>query len=143
MNKKDKQTELNRRNFIKSSACATGVFLTPFDFPVHSDKTSKAGIKFTKQLPVVGNYDVVVCGGGPAGISAALAAKRAGLSVLLIDNQAQLGGMGVSGLVSHWLGGRTNDGNKWVVGGLFRSIVEEAAESNIAQIPKPKSGTVI
>jgi len=60
-------------------------------------------------LPVMGTYDVVVCGGGPAGIAAALAARRAGMRVLLIERLAQVGGMGTSGLVSHWLGGRTND----------------------------------
>jgi len=132
--------ELNRRSFLKSSACAAGAFLAPVDYHLHGDMTSQPGITFSKRLPVIGSYDVVICGGGPAGIGAAFSAKRAGLRVLLIDNQAQLGGMGVSGLVSHWLGGRTNDGDNWVVGGIFRSIAEETAELNIAQIPKPDSG---
>ncbi len=132
--------ELNRRSFLKSSACAAGAFFAPGDYHHYGDLTSQTGITFSKRLPVIGSYDVVICGGGPAGIGAALSARREGLSVVLIDNQAQLGGMGVSGLVSHWLGGRTNDGEKWVVGGIFRSIVEETAEMNIAQILNPDSG---
>lgn len=48
---------------------------------------------------------MVVCGGGPSGTAAALAAARAGAKVLLIEGQGQLGGMGVSGMVSERLGG--------------------------------------
>ena len=38
-------------------------------------------------------YDIAVIGGGPAGLSAALAADRAGASVLLIEREASLGGI--------------------------------------------------
>ena len=38
------------------------------------------------------SYDVIVIGGGPAGMSAAIAASKAGLSVLLLDEQKSLGG---------------------------------------------------
>lgn len=84
-----------------------------------------------KELP---SYDVVVCGGGPAGCAAALAARREGLSVLILECSGQLGGMAVNGLVSQWLGGRTQEG-EWVVGGLFRSLAEEAESLGYALIP--------
>jgi len=84
-------------------------------------------------LPVLGEFDVVVCGGGPAGCAAALSAWRAGLAVLLVENQGQLGGMGTSGLVSHWLGGRTAHG-RWIVGGLFRELATEAAGLAATQV---------
>ena len=80
------------------------------------------------------NHDVVVCGGGPAGTCAALAAARSGLKVLLIEAESQLGGMGTSGLVSHWLGGRRADG-RWVVGGIFRELSERAADRGVRVAP--------
>lgn len=47
--------------------------------------------------------DVLVCGGGVAGISAALAAVRHGKRVTLIEREFQLGGLGTSGLVTIYL----------------------------------------
>ena len=48
-------------------------------------------------------YDVAVCGGGFAGISAALAAARAGKRVVLFEKQYLLGGLGTAGLITIYL----------------------------------------
>ena len=48
-------------------------------------------------------YDVAVCGGGFAGISAALAAAREGKRVVLFEKQYMLGGLGTAGLVTIYL----------------------------------------
>ena len=48
-------------------------------------------------------YDVAVAGGGFAGISAALAAKRAGAKVVLFEKEYMLGGLGTAGLVTIYL----------------------------------------
>lgn len=93
-----------------------------------------SSIEYTRTLPLGGACDVVVCGGGPAGCAAALAARRTGLQVLLLEGQGQLGGTGTSGLVSHWLGGRFPDG-RWVVGGLFRKMANEAVGRGFALLP--------
>lgn len=90
----------------------------------------------SKRLPSV---DVVVVGGGPAGIAAALAARRSGKRVMLVETQSVLGGTSTAGQVSHWLGGRTENG-EWVVGGLFRELTEEAVSCGAALLPKKLRG---
>ena len=49
-----------------------------------------------RHIPVYGEYDVAVLGGGPAGIAAAVAAARAGRRTLLIERYGFLGGMGTA-----------------------------------------------
>ena len=49
------------------------------------------------------NYDVAVCGGGFAGISAALAAAREGKRVILFEKEYMLGGLGTAGLITIYL----------------------------------------
>lgn len=56
-----------------------------------------------RKLPVIGKYDVAVCGGGVAGVAAALAAARHGAKVLLIEKQFALGGLATLGLVTIYL----------------------------------------
>lgn len=57
-------------------------------------------IHIHKQVSVSDHYDVVVCGGGPAGIMAAIAAARMGASTALIERYGFLGGMPTAGLVA-------------------------------------------
>ncbi|MBE5744265.1 MAG: FAD-dependent oxidoreductase [Clostridiales bacterium] len=51
-------------------------------------------------IPVYGEYDVVVVGGGMAGVGAAVAAGRAGAKTILIENTSALGGLATMGLVN-------------------------------------------
>src|SRR5271155_2089892 len=50
-------------------------------------------------VPVVRRADLVVVGGGPAGIATAVAGARAGLSVVLLERYAYLGGLASGGMV--------------------------------------------
>lgn len=57
----------------------------------------------TMDTPVSDICDVLVCGGGFAGISAALAAARQGKKVILLEKQYMLGGLGTAGLITIYL----------------------------------------
>ena len=59
----------------------------------------KKGLMDIKELPVYLQADVVVCGGGTAGVFAAVAAAKEGASVLLVEALGGLGGSAVNGLV--------------------------------------------
>lgn len=68
-------------------------------------------------------FDVVVAGGGPAGINAAIASGRAGAKTLLIERYGFLGGMSTVALVYPWMTFHTNSG-KQVIKGIAQEIVE-------------------
>ena len=53
-----------------------------------------------REITVWRETDVLVCGGGPAGVGAALAAARSGAETVLIENQICLGGMSTSGMLN-------------------------------------------
>lgn len=55
-----------------------------------------------RDLPLDRTAEVMVCGGGPAGIAAALAAARAGARTRLLERQGSLGGVWTSGLLT-WI----------------------------------------
>ncbi|MBE6392411.1 MAG: FAD-dependent oxidoreductase [Lentisphaerae bacterium] len=61
-----------------------------------------------RNVPVTHEADVVVCGGGTAGIAAAVCAARLGLKVIIIENSAQFGGM--MSAVTMWSGDVDNKG---------------------------------
>lgn len=49
-------------------------------------------------------YDIIIIGGGPAGISASISASRLGAKVLLIEKDGVLGGMSGAGMLNVWCG---------------------------------------
>lgn len=69
-------------------------------------------------------YDIIVAGGGPAGINAALAAARMNKSVLLIERYGFLGGMSTIAEVYPWMTFHDASGNQ-VIKGLAEEIVQE------------------
>jgi flavin-dependent dehydrogenase len=76
-----------------------------------------------RKIPLYGEYEVVVLGGGPAGIAAAVAAARAGRRTLLIERYGFLGGMGTAAGVTNFCGLHAN-----VHGGMHRVVQGVASE---------------
>ena len=58
----------------------------------------------SKELKVAGEADVIVAGGGPAGISAAVGAARAGAKVILLESKGTVGGIWTNGLLGCLIG---------------------------------------
>lgn len=79
-----------------------------------------------RKTPLWGDYEVVVLGGGPAGITAALAAGRAGRKTLLIEGYGFLGGAGTAAGLSTFCGlhALVFDEHKQVVHGLCDDILD-------------------
>lgn len=85
------------------------------------------------QTKVSKQCDVLVCGGGFAGISAALASARQGKKTILLEKQYILGGLGTAGLVTIYLPLCDGVGHQVSFGiaeELFRLSISMGAESD-------------
>ena len=81
-----------------------------------------------RDTPVLGHYDVVVLGGGPAGIAAASAAARCGSRTLLVESYGFLGGMGTAAGVTNFCGLHAN------VHGNIEQVVHGIADDLLAHM---------
>ncbi|GAA2346882.1 FAD-dependent oxidoreductase [Streptomyces violaceusniger] len=86
--------------------------------------------------PIVRRSDVVVVGGGPAGVSAAVAAARAGAEVTLLERYAALGGLASGGMVLV-LDDMCN-ADEITVTGVVDEYVERMAAMDLAVYPPPE-----
>lgn len=96
-------------------------------------------IEPSKQVPVIFKVDVVVCGGGPSGFIAAIAAARNGAKTLLLEHYGFLGGMATAGLVGPI--SKFNFQNTRIVSGIPEEFIEKMAMRGGAIIDLP-SGNV-
>jgi hypothetical protein len=74
-----------------------------------------------REIPVWEQVDVLVVGSGPAGVSAAVCAAREGVSVMLLEQTGNVGGIATEGLMSHWTGNTE--------GGFYDEILERSADA--------------
>lgn len=82
---------------------------------------SQTKMSYQRELTVRYEPDVLVVGGGPAGVAAALAAARQGVSVRLIEANSCLGGMGTAGMVPAFM--QFTDGVNFLAAGVGREIL--------------------
>lgn len=151
----EKNEIMDRRNFLKAGlASAAGIAAAPeiiademragVVVPIVAASDGRAGSVSTDvekhlpvegyvrepshRVPVVASVDVVVAGGGAAGVAAAVCAARHGASVMLIERMNYLGGLWTGGLVlpvlaTHGLG-KTKAWDK-ATGGFCTEICDE------------------
>ena len=96
---------------------------------------SNRNITITKTANYAGKYDVVVCGGGPAGFIAAIAASREGAKTAIVEQYGFFGGMATAGFVNPISVFSYN--GALVTGGIPWEFVNRLQEAGGAEIESP------
>lgn len=91
-----------------------------------------------RETPVVAETDVLVVGGGSAGLAAAVAARRQGARAMLVERYGSLGGLATNGLIILLL--TMDDGNgRQVVAGLCQEMVDRLSARGACYFPPKES----
>ena len=88
----------------------------------------------SREIPVAGEADVVVIGGGVAGVAAAVAASRCGAKVILIEKSIILGGLATLGHVCIYLPIDDGNGHK-IYGGLAEELLHTMIRYGCDNLP--------
>lgn len=92
----------------------------------------KSILEPAKEVPIKGEFDVIVIGGGPAGIGSALASARNGARTLIIEESNCLGGLATFGLHLH-MSKLTDEGeNREIIGGIAKELCDRMLKINKA-----------
>ena len=100
---------MDRRNFLKASMLGVGATMigTP-ELMARKDKAERKPVRLeandwvkepAREIPVIAEAEVVVLGGGPAGVAAAVSAAKTGAKVIMLERYTFLGGLWTGGLV--------------------------------------------
>ncbi|MBR6727355.1 MAG: FAD-dependent oxidoreductase [Clostridia bacterium] len=96
-------------------------------------------ITITKKLTVKKEYDVIVCGGGVAGVAAAVTAAKRGFSTLLIEKSNILGGLATLGRINLFVP-MCNGRGKQIIFGLCEKWTRMSAKYGYDTIPEEWKG---
>ncbi len=100
MNPSTPSAHPTRRGFLAASLSAAAGLTAPRTPDAPAETAGQGFREPTRGIPLHGDTDVIICGGGPAGTAAALAAARCGARVRLFELQGSLGGVWTSGLLT-------------------------------------------
>ncbi|MFC2124628.1 FAD-dependent oxidoreductase [Bacteroidota bacterium] len=131
---------MKRRNFLGKLSLSAGAVLIGsqcsqpnppsnhvVENPDPGSNSSGSIIEPQREIPVVDTIDVLVVGGGPAGVAAAIASSRAGARTILVERYNHLGGLWTGGLVLPLLsthGINTQNNQVQVIHGISDEIVK-------------------
>ena len=90
----------------------------------------KTAIEPERTIPVLAEADVLVAGGGLAGVAAAVAAARAGARTMLVERLGLLGGVATAALMTSMGNFMTLVGGRQVVKGLPEEMLDKLAARN-------------
>jgi hypothetical protein len=105
-------------------------------------------VAYQKQVPIVKEADVIVVGGGPAGMTAAIASARNGAKTLLVEQYGFLGGNATAALIGPFMTSYSLDGTRQLIRGIFEELVLRMQDVGGAMHPSkipgggPQSGFI-
>ena len=100
-------------------------------------------IELNEKIPHIGDYDIIVAGGGVAGCAAALEAARHGMNTMLIEKSLKLGGLATLGLVNWWVPMDDGRGNQ-IIFGMAEELLRLSIQYGYgSDLPQWRSGRYI
>ncbi len=108
--------------------------------PSTDDRPVRTVYEPARETPVYDETDVLVVGGGPAGCAAAVAARRLGAEVTLVERYNHLGGLATGGLVI-WIDRMTDWQGRQVIAGFASEILERLPPDAVAGAPRDLWGS--
>ena len=92
-------------------------------------------MRFTEEMTERAHYDVLVAGGGLAGVAAAVAAARAGKRVLLLEKSQKLGGLATLGLINLFVP-MCNGRGKQIIFGMAEEFLRLSIRNGYGGVPE-------
>ncbi|MGD9162740.1 MAG: FAD-dependent oxidoreductase [Desulfobacteraceae bacterium] len=141
---KEVKNGITRREFVRNTALkgaaalaiGAGGMALPGSAAAESTGISGKTIKeAARETKVLRTADVVVVGGGPGGIGAAVAAARSGADTVLIERYEHLGGMGTGGLVTI-IPNLSDFSGKQQIAGITQEWIDRLNVREAADYPK-------